>query len=115
MPSRSLNFDEFDTKEVLVDLQDCRHDNRDREVLFDEHVIKVEGLLDILSVIVAVVPDVEFAVKWKAFLFVLFFLHGKEGLTLLDTDRTEFGLKIIQKLPGREFREMEELGGNLRP
>ena len=48
-----LDLDKLNVEEVLVDLEDGGHDDGDGEVLLDEHVIKVKGLLDVLAVVVA--------------------------------------------------------------
>ena len=48
-----LDLDELDVEEVLVDLENGGHDDGDREVLLDKHVVEVESLLDVLAVVVA--------------------------------------------------------------
>ena len=48
-----LDLHELDVEEVLVDLEDSGNDDGDGEVLLDEHVVEVEGLLDVLAIVVA--------------------------------------------------------------
>ena len=98
MPSLALVFDELDPQEVLIDVQNRRNHDGNREVLFDETVVQVEFLLDKLPVVVTVIPDIELSVKWKTFLGVIFFLHGKKNLEFLVGCRAKFLLKISEEL-----------------
>ena len=98
MPSLALVFDELDSQEVLVDVQNRRNDDGNGEVLFDETVVQVEFLLDKLPVVVTVIPDIELSVKWKTFLGVIFFLHGKKNLEFLVGGWAKFLLEVSEEL-----------------
>lgn len=98
VPRLTLDLNEFDAKQVLVNLEDGRHDDSDREVLLHEHVVQVEALLNVLAVVVPVVPDVELAVKWEAFLLVLLLFHRKKYLALLQRDGAELLLEVCEEI-----------------
>ena len=49
-----LDFDKLDSKQVLIYVQDCRNNNRHREIFFHDRFVEIECLLDIDAVIV---PD----------------------------------------------------------
>jgi hypothetical protein len=64
MPSlRIINLVEAYTEQVLVNLQDGWNDHRHREVLLYERIVQRKGLLKIQSVIITIIPYVEFAVE----------------------------------------------------
>ena len=91
-------FDELDSQKVLVDVQNRRNHDGDGEVFFNETVVQVEFLLDKLPVVVTVIPDVELSVKWKTFLGMIFFLHGKKNLEFLVGGWAKFLLEVSEEL-----------------
>ena len=107
MPYSSFNRVELHTKEVLVDFQNSRHDHGDGEILLHEHIIQIEGLLNVLPIVVAVIPNVELSVKWKTFLGMIFFLHGKKNFEFLVGGWAKFLLEISEELK-------QQLNGHLR-
>ena len=59
----------------MIDIQDSRDDNGYGEIFFDEHVIEVERFFDKLAVIIAVIPEVKFAIEGKALSLMLLLLY----------------------------------------
>lgn len=98
MPGRSLDLLKPNTQKVLVYLQNRGDDDRNREVLLDERIIEIQRRLDELAVIVTIIPDIEFAVEGDTQLFVLLLLQCEQGFAVLDTDGSEFFLKVIEEL-----------------
>ena len=98
MPYSALDRVELHTKKVLVDFQNRRHNHGDREVLFYEHIVQVEGLLNVLPIVVTVVPEVEFPVIGKARFFMFLLLHFEEDGLLLLTHRSKLALQVIEEL-----------------
>ena len=87
MPCRSiLNFLEVDTEKILIDAQDGRNNSRHWKILLYDHIIQRQSFLDVFAVIVSIIPDVKFAIKRKAFFFMLLFLEGKQNFAIVDAN-----------------------------
>lgn len=54
VPQVPLDFFEFDTQKTLVNLEDGRDNNVDREIFFHEGIIEGEGLFDVEAVVVPI-------------------------------------------------------------
>lgn len=63
MACDSINLLEPDTKQVLIDFQNGGDDHSDREILFDDRVVEVQSVFNELSVVVAVIMDIKFAIE----------------------------------------------------
>jgi hypothetical protein len=70
-----LNLVKAYTEQVLVNVQDRRNDHRYREVLLYERIVQREGRLNKQSVVITIIPYVEFAVERLA--LILDFLRFK--------------------------------------
>ena len=77
MPGRCFQWDEPHAEKALIDIENSRYDNRNGEVFLDKGVIQVERLLDELSIVVSVVPEIELAIERIPFLRMLCLLHGE--------------------------------------
>ena len=75
VPCLPFEFNELDAEKVLVNIQDSWHDLRHGEVLLDQGVVELQGLLDELAVVIPVIPKVEFAIERQTFLVVFLFLE----------------------------------------
>lgn len=91
-------FDESDSQQVLVDIQDGRNDNGDGEVFLDEAIVQVKFFFDVLAVVVTVIPDIEVTIERKTFLGVLFLLYGEESFEFFVGGRAKFLLEVRKKL-----------------
>jgi hypothetical protein len=113
VPGLSLHLYELDRQQVLVDLNDLRNDNRHGEILLDQPFVQVQGRLDKLLVVVPVVPDVKFAIEGVSLLCVFLLLELKQGLAILQTDRTEFLLQVVEELDRTSHlnRRIDDLEG----
>jgi hypothetical protein len=98
MPYSAFNRVELHTKEVLVDFENSRHNHGDGEILFHDHIIQVEGLLNVLPIVVAVVPEVKVSVEGEACLLMFLLLHVKEDGQFLLADRSQLALQVIKEL-----------------
>ena len=54
--------------------------------------------MNLISIIVSVVPDIELAIKRTSFLGMLFLLQCEQGLSVMESDQSQFLLEITQKL-----------------
>ena len=77
MPSLALDLDKGHTQQVLVNIEDGRHNLGNGEVLLHERVIQVEAALDEHTVVVPIIPQVELAIEWQTFLVMLFLFERK--------------------------------------
>lgn len=75
MPGRCFQRDKPHVKKALIDVENSRHNNRNGEVFLDKRVVQVERLFNELSIVVSVVPDIEFAIEWIPFLLMFFLLQ----------------------------------------
>ena len=65
MPSGPLRLNKLNPEQLLINLQDAFYNNSHREILLHFRVIQIEGLFDIFTIVVPVIPDVEFAIERK--------------------------------------------------
>lgn len=89
---------ESHTKQVLVNLQNCRNDHRYREVLFYERIIEGKGFLDIQPVVITIIPYIEFAVERLPFGLEVISFEFKESFALQSAQRAQSLLEVSQKL-----------------
>ena len=86
MPSGPLRLDKFDPEQLLINFQDAFHDDSHREILLHFRVVQIEGLLNIFTIVIPVIPDVEFVLEGKTKFVALPLFECEQNLALFLAD-----------------------------
>lgn len=98
MPGFSLCCHKLDPQQLLVNFQNRRNNHRHGEILLHKRIIQIQFFLDVLPIIVPVIPDVEFPIESKAFLFMFLLFHGEQNFALFETNGAQFLLEVAKEL-----------------